>query len=83
MTSDLSLIETACIPCLYKPVFGTERGKSSSAASNSQTTLPKLIFTDCWDSANPNKFWVHSAPAILVQYFELGRFLDTRVVDRV
>jgi hypothetical protein len=54
MTSDLRLIETACIPCLYKPVLGTELGKSSSAAFNSQTTLPKLVFTDCWDLANPN-----------------------------
>jgi hypothetical protein len=54
MTSDFRLIETACIHCLYKPVFGTELGKSSSAAFNSQTTLPKLVFTDCWDLANPN-----------------------------
>jgi hypothetical protein len=54
MTSDLRLIEYACIPCLYTPVFGTELGKSSSAAFNSQTTLPKLVFTDCWDFANPN-----------------------------
>jgi hypothetical protein len=54
MTSDLRLIETACIHCLYKPVFGTELGKSSSVAFNSQTTLPKLVFTDCWDLANPN-----------------------------
>jgi hypothetical protein len=54
MTSDLRLIETACIHCLFKPVFGTELGKSSSVAFNSQTTLPKLVFTDCWDLANPN-----------------------------
>jgi hypothetical protein len=54
MTSEFILIETACIHCLYKPVFGTEFGKSSSAAFNSQTTLPKLVFTDCWDLANPN-----------------------------
>jgi hypothetical protein len=54
MTSDLRLIETACIPCLYKPVFGTELGQSSSAAFKSQTTLPKRVFTDCWDVANPN-----------------------------
>jgi hypothetical protein len=54
MTSDFRLIETACIHCLYKPVLGTELGKSSSAAFNSQTTLPKLVFTDCWDLANPN-----------------------------
>jgi hypothetical protein len=54
MTSDLRLIETACIHCLYKSVFSTELGKSSSAAFNSQTTLPKLVFTDCWDLANPN-----------------------------
>jgi hypothetical protein len=55
MTSDFRLIETACIHGLYKPVFGTELGKSSSAAFNSQTTLPKLVFTDCWDLADPNK----------------------------
>jgi hypothetical protein len=55
MTSDLRLIETACIHCLYRPVFDTELGKSSSVAFNSQTTLPKLVFTDCWDLANPNK----------------------------
>jgi hypothetical protein len=54
MTSDFRLIETACIHCLCKPVFGTELGKSSSAAFNSLTTLPKLVFTDCWDLANPN-----------------------------
>jgi hypothetical protein len=54
MTSDLILIENACIPCLYKPAFGTEVGKSSSAAFNTQTTLPKVVFTDCWDLANPN-----------------------------
>jgi hypothetical protein len=54
ITSDLRLIETACIPCLYKPVFGTELGKPRSTAFNSQTTLPKLVFTDCWDLANPN-----------------------------
>jgi hypothetical protein len=54
MTSDLRLIETACIHCLYKPDFGTELGKSSSVAVNSQTTFPKLVFTDCWDLANPN-----------------------------
>jgi hypothetical protein len=54
MTSDLRLIETACIHCLYKPVFGSELGKSSSVAFNSQTTLLKLVFTDCWDLANPN-----------------------------
>jgi hypothetical protein len=54
MTSDLSLIETACIPCPYKPVFGTELGQSSSAAFNSQIALPKLVFTDCWDLVNPN-----------------------------
>jgi hypothetical protein len=55
MTSDLRLIDTACIHCLYKPVLGTELGKSSLAAFNSQTPLPKLGFTDCWDLANPNK----------------------------
>jgi hypothetical protein len=55
MTSDFRLIETACIHCLYKPVLGTELGKSSSAAFNSQTTLRKLVFTDCWDLANPNR----------------------------
>jgi hypothetical protein len=49
------LTETACIHCLYKPVLGTELGKSSSAAFNSQTTLPKLVFTYRWDLANPNK----------------------------
>jgi hypothetical protein len=54
MASDLRLIETACIHCLYKPVFGAELEKSSSVAFNSQTTLPKLVFTDCWDLANPN-----------------------------
>jgi hypothetical protein len=54
MTSDLRLFVTACVPCLYKPVFGTALGKSSSAAFNSQTTLPKLVFKDCWDLANPN-----------------------------
>jgi hypothetical protein len=55
MTSDFRLIETACIHCLYKPVFGTELGESSLAAFNSQTTLLKLVFTDCWDLANPNR----------------------------
>jgi hypothetical protein len=55
MTSEFRLIEIACIHCLYKPVFGTELGKSSSAAFNSQTILPKLVFTDCWDLANPNR----------------------------
>jgi hypothetical protein len=64
MTRDLRLIETACIHCLYKPVVGTELGKSSSVAFNSQTTLPKLVFTDCWDLANPNtpqvrRAWTH------------------------
>jgi hypothetical protein len=58
MTSDFRLIETACIHCLYKPVFGTELGKSSSAAFNSQTTSPKLVFADCWDLANPNTRWL-------------------------
>jgi hypothetical protein len=38
---------------LYKPIFGTELGKSSSAAFNSQITLEKLVFTDCWDLASP------------------------------
>jgi hypothetical protein len=56
MTSDLRLIVTACIHCLYKPVFGTELGKSSTVAFNSQATLPKLVFTDCWDLANPNMY---------------------------
>jgi hypothetical protein len=60
LTSDLRLIETACIHCLCKPVFGTELGKSSSVAFNSQTTLPKLVFTDCWDLANPNNLKQHN-----------------------
>jgi hypothetical protein len=54
MTSDLSLIETACILSPYKPVFGIELGQSSSAAFNSQITLPKSVFTDCWDLVNTN-----------------------------
>jgi hypothetical protein len=63
MTSDLRLIETACIHCLYKPVFGSELGKSSSVAFNSQTTLPKFVFTDWWDFANPNKGYGRRAQA--------------------
>jgi hypothetical protein len=74
MTSDLRLIETACIHCLYKPVFGTELGKSCSVAFNSQTILPKLVFTDCWDLANPNTKYsrIYFALAATIFYRSLG-----------
>jgi hypothetical protein len=54
MTRDLRLFETASIPCLHNIVVGTELGQSSLTAFNSKTTVPKPVFTDCWDLANPN-----------------------------
>jgi hypothetical protein len=76
MTSDLRLIETACIHGLYKPVFGTELEKSSSVAFNAQTTLPKLVFTDCWDLVNPNKPAIRGSPSgCIVVYHAAGELV--------
>jgi hypothetical protein len=74
------LIETACIPCLYKPAFGTELGKSSSAAFSSQTTLPKLVFTDCWDWLTPTGSSARVSRVSWSSYACLAKERITRII---